>query len=45
MDEIKILAVHMSKPNYRRQRGPPDPNQTIASFAVNTIRRVGFIPR
>ena len=44
MDEIKVPAVHMSKPNHRRQRGPPDPNQTIASFAVNTVRLAGFIP-
>ncbi len=45
MDEIIVLAIHMSKPNHRRQRGPPDPNQTIASFAVNTARLAGFIPR
>ena len=45
LDEIMAPAVHMSKPNHRRQRGPPDPNQTIASFAVNTARLAGFIPR
>ncbi len=45
LDEIKVPAVHMSKPNHRSQRGPPDPNQTIASFAVNTARLAGFIPR
>ncbi len=45
MDEITVLAIHMSMPNHRRQRGPPDPNQTIASFVVNTARLAGFIPR
>ncbi|MCY4459304.1 MAG: hypothetical protein OXC26_02720 [Albidovulum sp.] len=45
MDKIEVPAVHMPKPNHRRQRGPPDPNQTIASFAVNTVRLAGFIPR
>jgi len=34
----------MAKPNHRRQRGPPDPGQTIAEFAVNTARLAGFIP-
>ena len=26
-DEIHVLAVHMSKPNHRKQRGAPVPNQ------------------
>ena len=43
-DGIRVLAIHMSKPNHRRQRGPPDPDQTIAEFAVNTARLAGFIP-
>ena len=43
-DEIHVLAVHMAKPNHRRQRDPPDPNQTIAEFALNTARLAGFIP-
>ncbi len=43
-DEIRVLAVHMSKPNHRKQRGPPDPDQAIAEFAVNTARLAGFIP-
>ena len=30
-------------PNHRRQRGPPDPDQAIAEFAVNTARLAGFI--
>ncbi len=34
----------MSKPNHRKQRGPPDPDQAIAEFAVNTVRLAGFIP-
>ena len=45
MDEIKVLAIHMSMPNHGRHRGPPDPNQTISSFAVNTARLAGFIPK
>ncbi len=40
-DEIHVLAVHI--PNHRRQRGPPDPDQAIAEFAVNTARLAGFI--
>ena len=44
LDEIHVLAVHMAKPNHRRQRGPPDPDQTVAAFAVNTARLAGFIP-
>ncbi len=40
--EIHVLAVHI--PNHRRQRGPPDPDQAIAEFAVNTARLAGFIP-
>ncbi len=43
-DEITVLAVHMSKPNHRKQRGPPDPDQNIADFAVNVARVAGFIP-
>ena len=43
-DEIHVLAVHMAKPNHRKQRGPPDPDQAIAEFAVNTARLAGFIP-
>ncbi len=41
---IHVLAVHMAKPNHRRQRGPPDPDQTVREFAVNTARLAGFIP-
>ncbi len=44
VDEIHVLAVHMAKPNHRKQRGPPDPDQAIAEFAVNTARLAGFIP-
>ncbi len=44
VDEIHVLAVHMAKPNHRKQRDPPDPQQTIADFAVNTARLAGFIP-
>ncbi len=44
LDEIHVLAVHMAKPNHRRQRGPPDPDQTVAELAVNTARLAGFIP-
>ncbi len=43
-DEIYVLAKHMAKPNHRRQRGPPDPDQSIVDFAVNTARLAGFIP-
>ena len=43
-DEIRVLAVNMAKPNDRKQRGPPDPDQAIAEFAVNTMRLAGFIP-
>ena len=43
-DEIHVLAIHMSKPNHRKQRGPSDPDQAIAEFAVNTARLAGFIP-
>ncbi len=43
-DEILVLAAHMAKPNHKRQRGPPDPDQTVAEFAVNTARLAGFIP-
>ncbi len=44
LDGIHVLAVHMAKPNHRRQRGPPDPDQTVADFAVKTARLAGFIP-
>ncbi len=43
-DEIHVLAIHMDKPDHRRQRGPPNPNRTIAEFVVNTARLAGFIP-
>ncbi len=43
-DEIRVLAACMSKPNHRQQRDPPDPDQAIAEFAVNTGRLAGFIP-
>ena len=44
LDKVHVLAVHMAKPNHRRQHGPPDPDQTVAEFAVNTARLAGFIP-
>ena len=43
-DEIHVLAVRMTKPNHRKQRGPLDPDQVIAELAVNTARLAGFIP-
>ncbi|MCY4237354.1 MAG: IS4 family transposase [Rhodospirillaceae bacterium] len=43
-DELHVLAIHMDKPDHRRQRGPPNPNRTIAEFVVNTARLAGFIP-
>ena len=43
-DKVHVLAVHMAKPNHCRQHGPPDPDQTVAEFAVNTARLAGFIP-
>ena len=43
-NEIHVLAVHMAKPNHRRQRGPPDPDQTVAEFAADTARLAGSIP-
>ena len=42
-DEIHVLAAHMAKPNHRKQRGPTDPDQAIADFAVNDARLAGFI--
>ena len=43
-DGIHVPAIHMAKPSHRRQRGPPDPDRTVAAFAVNTARLAGFIP-
>ncbi len=43
-DNVHVLAVQMAKPNHRRQHGPPDPDQTVAEFAVITARLAGFIP-
>ena len=43
-DEVRVLAVHMSKPGHRGKRGPPGPDPTIARFAVDTARLAGFIP-
>ena len=43
-DEIRVLAIYMSKPNHCKQRGPPDPDQAIAEFADGTARLAGFIP-
>ena len=38
MDEIAFPAVQVSKPNCRRQRGPPNSDQSIAAFAGNSAR-------
>ena len=43
-DEIRVLAVHMARPNHRKRRDPPDPDQMAADFAVSTVRLAGFIP-
>lgn len=43
-DGIHVPAIHMAKPSHRRRRGPPDPDRTVAAFAVNTARLAGFIP-
>ncbi len=43
-DGIHVPAIHMAKPSHRRQRGPPDPDRTVAAFAASTARLAGFIP-
>ncbi len=43
-DGIHVLAVHMAKPNHRRQRGPPDPARTVREFAASTARLAGSVP-
>ena len=43
-DKIHVFAVHAARPNHRKRRDPPDPDQTAADFAVSTVRLAGFIP-
>ncbi|MDE0111036.1 MAG: hypothetical protein OXI87_12845 [Albidovulum sp.] len=43
-DEIRVLAVHMSKLNHRGKRGKARRDPTIARFAVDPARLAGFIP-
>ncbi len=43
-DEITVLNIYKVS-RQRTPRGPPDPEPTIAAFAVDVARLAGFIPR
>ncbi len=43
-DGVPVPAVHMAKPNHRRQRGPPGPARTVREFAASTARLAGSVP-